>query len=338
MADSRFFTVSAPISLARLAEIAEAEIRNGDPDRKFEDVSALSSAGPNQVSFLDNKKYTEQFSQSQAGVCIVHPEMTSHAPKDMALLITDTPYLGYARVAQEFYPASTGSDGISEQASVSSTSTIGSDAQIAPGAVIAEAVVIGDHCQIGANAVVGRGCVIGNNSFIGANVTLSHCIIGDRVTIFPGVCIGQDGFGFAISPTGAVKVPQLGRVIIENDIEIGANTTIDRGAGPDTVIGAGTMIDNLVQIGHNVQIGRSCVIVSQVGISGSTKIGDGVMIGGQAGFAGHIEIGSGTQVAAKAGVFRNVAAGSKVSGFPAKPMRQWLKEQVLIERLVKKGK
>jgi UDP-3-O-[3-hydroxymyristoyl] glucosamine N-acyltransferase len=338
MADSRFFTVAAPISLARLAEIAEAEIGNGDPECTFEDVGAISDAGPKQVSFLDNKKYTEQFTQSQAGACIARHEMISQAPAGMALLLTDSPYLSYARVAQAFYPATKASEGISEHASISSATMIGDDAQISTGAVIAETAVIGDHCRIGANAVVGHGCVIGSNTSIGANVTLSHCIIGDRVTIFPGVCIGQDGFGFAISPTGAVKVPQLGRVIIENDVEIGANTTIDRGAGPDTVIGAGTMIDNLVQIGHNVQIGRSCVIVSQVGISGSTKIGDGVMIGGQAGFAGHIEVGSGTQVAAKAGVFRNVAAGSKISGFPAKPMRQWLKEQAFIERLVKKGK
>ncbi len=245
--------------------------------------------------------------------------------------------MGYARVAQLFYPLKNQQPCISNGITISPDATIGKNVSIDCGVVIQDRVEIGDNCQIGANSVIGVGCVIGPNTLIGANVTLSYSILGKRVTIFPGARIGQDGFGFATSPLGAVKVPQLGRVIIEDDVEIGANTTIDRGAGPDTVIGAGTMIDNLVQIGHNVRIGERCVIVAQVGISGSTEIGDGVVIGGQAGFSGHIKIGHGAKIAAKSGVFRNVNAGITVSGFPAKPQRQWLREQILIERIAKKS-
>ena len=337
MVDPRFFRVSAPISLTRLAHEAEAEIVNGTNDQYFENVAPLLNAGPKDVSFLDNKKYVCQFGQTRAGACVIRSKMIKHAPQDTALLVTENPYVGYARVAQLFYPLKNQLSHTPNDISVSPNADIGENVSIDSGVIIQDRSEIGDNCHIGANAVIGEGCIIGADSSIGANVTLSHSIVGTRVSIFPGASIGQGGFGFAISAIGAIKVPQLGRVIIEDDVEIGANTTIDRGASPDTIIGAGTMIDNLVQIAHNVQIGQRCVIAAQVGISGSTKIGDGVVIGGQAGFAGHIDIGHGTKVAAKSGVFRNVDAGSTIGGFPAKPQRQWLREQVSIERIAKKG-
>ena len=182
---------------------------------------------------------------------------------------------------------------------------------------------IGDRCRVGANAVVGRGVVIGEDTEIGVGASLSHCLIGRRVRIYPGARIGQDGFGFAIDPSGHVAVPQLGRVIVEDQVEIGANVTIDRGAGPDTVIGRGCMIDNLVQIGHNVEVGPGSVIVAQAGISGSTKLGKLVVLAGQAGLAGHLSVGDGARVGAQSGVMRDVPPGEDVFGSPAMPSRQY---------------
>ena len=340
MADPRFFRLSSPLRLDQLAEIANAEIAGSAPaDTVFEDVRPLNEAGPAHVSFLDNKRYVGEFRESRAGACIVRAEHREQAPDGMALLITDEPYLGYARVARRFYPTADPVSGTAPGANVDPRAELSEAVRIDPGAAVAAGATVGPGSVIGANAVVGEGCIIGSGCRIGANVTLSHCVIGDRVIIHPGVSIGQDGFGFALTANGHEKVPQLGRVLIEDDVEIGANTTVDRGAGPDTVIGAGTKIDNLVQIAHNVRIGRNCVIVSQVGISGSTEIGDFVIIGGQAGLTGHLEIGTGSKIAAQSGVMRDVEPGATIGGSPAKPMRDWLKEVATLERLVrKKGK
>jgi UDP-3-O-[3-hydroxymyristoyl] glucosamine N-acyltransferase len=208
--------------------------------------------------------------------------------------------------------------------------------QIDAGAVIGAHAEIAADCHIGANAVIGEGVALGANCRIGANSTISHAILGSRVYIHPGVRIGQDGFGFAMGPAGHLKVPQLGRVVVHDDVEIGANTTIDRGAGPDTVIGAGCRIDKLVQIGHNVQLGRGCVLVAQTGISGSTKLGDFVITAGQAGLTGHLTIGSGARIAAQAGVMRDVAPGETVGGSPAVPVTQWLRQTALLGQLAQK--
>lgn len=336
MADARFFRRSEPIKLARLADLASAELAgDADPDRAFADVGALTAAGPDDVSFLDNKRYTDAFTASAAGACVVRGDYVARAPAGMALLVTNEPYRGYARIAAAFYPPEPLQGGISPAASVDPTAEIGAGAQIDPQAVVQAGATIGSGTLIGAGAVIGENVTIGENGRIGANTTLTHCMVGDRVIIHPGVCIGQDGFGFALSAAGHEKVPQLGRVMIEDDVEIGANSTVDRGAGPDTVIGAGTKIDNLVQIAHNVRVGRNCVIVSQSGISGSTVVGDFVVIGGQAGLTGHLEIGTGSQIAGKSGVMRNLPAGATVGGVPAKPMRDWLKEVAYLERLVR---
>lgn len=337
MADGRFFKNSGPFSASDIVQISGGELAGADADgRMYTDVMPLDKATSDEVSFLDNKKYKASFSKSAAGLCIIRPEMSDKAPEGMALLLTQDPYTAYARVAIAFYPTDISSSVISEAVTVHGTARIGKNCSIASGVHIGANVTIGDNCTIHANSVISAGCMIGADTQIGSCVSLQCCLVGKSVIIHPGVRIGQDGFGFAPGAQGHLKVPQLGRVIVGDTVEIGANTTIDRGTGPDTIIGDGTKIDNLVQIGHNAEIGRHCFIVAQVGISGSTKIGDFSMIGGQVGIAGHLEIGSGVKVAAQSGIMRNVGDGETIGGSPAQPMKQWMREIAMVQKLAKK--
>lgn len=322
MADPRFFRNAGPLTLARLAEITGAALSVPEAaSRSVSDVAALEAAEAGQVSFIDNIKYRDQFAVTRAGACFAAPAMARHAPAGLVLLLTDTPYKAYALAAQAFYPDQTRADGV-----------------ISPRAAIDPAARIGAGVTVEDFAVIGPGVEIGAGSRIGAGATITHAIIGENARIYPGCRIGQDGFGFAIDPKGHVKVPQLGRVMIGNNVEIGANTCIDRGAGPDTVIGDGAWIDNLVQIGHNVRIGRGCVIVAQVGISGSTVVDDYVVIAGQAGLAGHLHIGRGARIGAQSGIMRDVPPGADVLGSPALPIRDKMREFAMINRLVRKEK
>lgn len=337
MADPRFFRLGGPLSLKALAERTGAQLGdNADPERNMRDVASLETAGEHDVTFLDNLKYLPAFAATRAGAAFVQPAYAERAPKGLALLLTPAPYRAFALAAQAFYPEPRPEPGIHPSAVIDPTARIGEGAVVAPHAVIEARVEIGRRCRIGAGSLIGAASVLGDDVRIGAHVTVSHAIIGSRVTLYPGVRIGQDGFGFAPDSKGVVKVPQLGRVIIQDDVEIGANTTIDRGAGPDTIIGAGTMIDNLVQIGHNVQIGRGCVLVSQVGISGSTKLGDGVMIGGQGGLTGHLVIGSGARIGAKSGIMKDVPAGATVAGNPAMPAQEFFRQIATLRRLTRR--
>jgi UDP-3-O-[3-hydroxymyristoyl] glucosamine N-acyltransferase len=340
MADPRFFKVAGPFTLRELAGIAQAEAAPGsDLDLRFVDVAPLDAAEPGQVSFLDNKRYIESFAASRAGACIVEPGYAERAPDGMALLLTPKPYKAYARVAQAFYPEPERSPDRHPSAVVDPTAAIGQGTRIEAGAVIGAQVELGRGCLIKANAVIAAGVVVGDETEIGANAFLTHCLIGRRCRIHAGVCIGNRGFGFAMDPEGFVDVPQLGRVIVEDDVEVGANSTIDRGAGPDTVIGAGSKIDNLVQIGHNVRLGRGCVLVSQSGVAGSTELDDFVVVAAQAGVSGHLTIGKGAQLAAKCGVMRDVPAGQAVCGSPAIPIKDFFRLVAIWQRQIKaKGK
>lgn len=334
MADSRFFRNEGPFSLRVLADAVGAELRAQDEACGIIDVAPLSTAGAGHVSFLDNRNYIKQFQVSAAGACIVHPDLADLAPAGMDLLITAEPYRAYAVIAALFYPRVAAVPGIHPRAVVDETAVVDPTAQIDAGAVIGPRAEIGAGTIIGPNAVIGEGVVIGPAGSVGANASVSHTIAGAKVHIYPGCRIGQDGFGFAMGPKGHLKVPQLGRVVIGDDVEIGANTTIDRGAGPDTVIGSGCRIDNLVQIGHNVELGMGCVVVSQVGISGSTKLGRFVVLGGQAGVAGHLSLGDGVQVAAQSGIMRDIDPGTTVMGYPAKPIKDFWREVAAVGKLV----
>jgi UDP-3-O-[3-hydroxymyristoyl] glucosamine N-acyltransferase len=337
MADPRFFHRVGPFSLESLAELSGARLCDpAHASQVIADVAPLESAGPEELTFLDNPKYVEAFSRSGAGAAFVDKRMAARAPSGMALLLTREPYKAFARAAQAFYPARPVSPRRAASAIINPSATIPADCEIGEYAVIEAGVRLGARCRIGPNTVIEAGVELGEECQVGANVTLSHCRIGARVVLHPGVRIGQPGFGFAPDSSGPVKIPQLGRVIIGDDVDIGANTTIDRGSGHDTVIGPGTMIDNLVQIGHNVVLGRGCILAGQVGISGSTKLGDFVMAGGQAGLAGHLTIGSGARIAAKAGLMRDVGPGATVAGAPAVSITAWMRQVAILQRLARK--
>ena len=337
MADPRFFSVAGPFTVAEIAQRIGAEIAGAAArERALHDVAPLETASERDLSFLDNRRYVEQFRTTRAGAVIVNAKLAADAPKDATLLVTPQPYRAYALAAQAFYPEPAPVPGIAPSAAIDATAKLGEGCAVAHNVVIGPAAEIGRRCAIGANTVIGAAVVLGDDVRVGANATLSHCVLGSRVRIYPGVRIGQDGFGFAPDPGAPIKVPQLGRVVIGDDVEVGANSTIDRGAGPDTIIGSGTMIDNLVQIGHNVQIGRGCVLVAQVGISGSTRLGDYVMIGGQGGLTGHLTIGAGARIGAQAGVMRDVAPGEAVLGSPAMPIKEFHYLTAYIRRLAAK--
>lgn len=337
MADERFFKKPHPQTLAALARLVGADLTQAADDQLLiSDVGPMHLAEPCHITFLTNKKYTQSLAVSRAGACIIEADMVAYAPKTMALLIVKNAHVAYAKIAQSFYPAPQWHKTyIAPNAFIHPTATIGANCIIDHNVYIGRGAQIGKNCWLKPNTVIGPQVILGDNCLIGSNCSISHAIIGHHVRLLPGARVGQEGFGFAVGPEGVVDIPQLGRVLIGNYVLVGANCTIDRGAGPDTEIGDFTMIDNLVQVAHNVSIGKGCVIAAQVGISGSTVIEDYVMFGGQAGVAGHLTVGRAAKVAAKSGVTKDIAAYAEVMGYPAINMKDYLRQIVALAQMVK---
>lgn len=311
-----------------------------DAARVVSGAAALEMAGPGDLAYMDNPKYVAALSATKAGFVLVSSRFADRAPPSAVILVTATPYHAFSRVLTCFFPSALrpesvfGAQGVAPGAVVHATAVLEQGVTVDPGAVIGPGAEIGAGTVIASNAIIGPQVRIGRNCSIGAGSTIQASLIGNRVIVHPGARIGQDGFGFAMSPKGHMKVPQIGRVIVQDDVEIGANSCIDRGASRDTVIGEGTKIDNLVQIGHNCVIGRHCVICAQVGMAGSTTLEDFAVLGGQVGLAGHLTIGAGAQIAAQSGVAGDVPRGSRYGGYPAQPALSWARESAWLKAAV----
>lgn len=343
MADPRFFDNKGPFTLADICQAIGVPLPMGaDGAITVHDLADLKGAAPEHLTFfLGGKAARADFAATAARVCLV-PEKKDDRdvpPEGATLLPCPSVKHAFAAVANLFYPDNNlciqGTDQL-----IDPSAKIGDGVVLAPGVVIGPHAEIGENTRIGAHTVIGRGVAIGKNCEIGSQVSITHSFLGDFVTILPGAQIGQPGFGFAGSAAGHAKIPQLGRVIIQDKVEIGANTTIDRGALGDTVVGEGTKIDNLVQIAHSVHIGRHCIIVSQCGISGSCEVGDFVIFGGQAGIADHCRIGTNSRLAGRTAMTTGqvLEGGRDYAGVPAKPLMDWIREVYAVAALIKKPK
>ena len=339
MGNGRFFHRSPGLTVAEIISLTGAEC--SDPKRLshlIRDVAPAELAGPHDLTFIESNKYIGALATTHAGACLMPQRFESKAPPGVIVLRSDEPYRAFVAVHRKLYPQSLRpaslfeTSGISEDATVHPTARLESDVTVDPGAVIGPRAEIGTGSIIGATAVIGPDVMIGRDCVVGAGCSIMHSLIGDRVVIHPGCRIGQDGFGYMTDATQQ-KIPQTGRVIIQNNVEIGAGTTIDRGGIRDTVIGEASKIDNSCQIGHNVVIGRHCIVVAQSGLSGSVTLEDFAVLGGSVGLAPHVTIGRGAKVAARSGIMHDVPPGETWGGYPAKPMKQWMREVATLSRL-----
>jgi UDP-3-O-[3-hydroxymyristoyl] glucosamine N-acyltransferase len=338
-----FFLRAGPFSLTEVSKaIGGALAAAADGSRLIEDVRSLQTAGAGHLTFFENRKYAEQLGSTKAGACVLAEADAPRVSAVTAAVTSPTPYRTFARALSVFYPealrtkaANWQRDGRGGEAHASAE--IAEGVVIEPGAIVGREARIGAGTVVAAGAVVGYRVVIGEDCYIGPCASLTHAIVGKGVIIHAGARIGQDGFGFAVGVKGHFKVPQIGRVLIGDDVEIGANSTVDRGSLSDTVIGEGTKIDNLVQIAHNVVIGRHCVIVAQSGVAGSAELGDLVMMGAHSGVIGHVKVGSGAQIAGMAHVKDDVEPGQRLGGTPAKPFKEWARELAAVKQLARKG-
>ncbi len=339
-----FFEISGPFSLRQIIEATQTTLAaKSDTARLVKGIRPLREAGRDDLSFLNNRRYAGQLNETEASVCILSQADAKNVPRHVTALIAPKPYDAFARAMQLFYSDAMRSKTAQENHRhsdqlIHATAVIEEGATVEPGAIVGREAVVGRGTTISAGAVVGYRVVIGDCCFIGAAAAVTHALIGSNVIIHAGARIGQDGFGFALGMSHHLKIPQVGCVRIGDDVEIGANTTIDRGTLSDTVIGSGTKIDNLVQIAHNVEVGRNCVIVAQSGVAGSSKLGDFVVMGARAGVLGHVNVGSHAQIASMSIVKDDVEPGARMGGTPARPFKQWARELALIKSLGRRAK
>jgi len=344
MSEPRFFKRPTGLTGREIMKLTGAVPRAGIvPDRCITGIAPLDRAGPGDLAFLHHSKYAEHFVSTHAGICLTTQRFAALAPAHVAILVTPAPYHAFVAVAQALYPSAMrpssllGASGISPIAQVHTSARLEAGVDIDPTAVVGPRAEIGARTIIGPGTVIGPDVRIGRDCAIGASANLAHALIGDRVIIHPGARIGQDGFGFLLGTQGHRKVLQVGRVIIQDDVEIGANSAIDRGAIRDTLIGEGTKIGNLVQIGHNCEIGRHCIIAAFTGVSGSVTVGDHVKMGGRVGIADNLTIGAGAILVAGTGLISNVPPGETWGGSPGRPWREWLRGVGAVERLARRG-
>lgn len=345
MTDLRFFKNGEGLTLAGLADLCGAELSEGaDGAHRVTGLAALDEALPGDLSFFDNLRYRQALADTRAGCVIVAGRNLKLVPAGVAALVARDPGRAFALAGRALFPAALAPEGLGQRpgiapgAVVDPTAVLEDGVTIEPQAVVGPRASVGRGTIVGAGAVIGPDCQVGRDCRIGSHVSLQHCLIGNGVILHPGVRAGQDGFGYSPGRDGILKVVQIGRVIIQDGVEIGANTTIDRGAIRDTVIGENTKIDNQVQVGHNVRIGRNCMIVSQVALAGSVTLGDGVVIGGQSAVNNHVTVGDEAQIAAISSVAGDVPPRARWGGVPAKPVRDWFREVTWVSEMAKAGR
>jgi UDP-3-O-[3-hydroxymyristoyl] glucosamine N-acyltransferase len=343
MAQPIFFDQPPPMTLAAIAAATTAMLV--DPsrgERVIKGLASLDEAGPMHLAFFDNLKYADQLAATHAGAVLVSPRFEAKVPARVAVLRIAQPFRAFVNLARELHGDALrphtwfGCEGLSPQAIIDPTARLEDGVIVEPLAVIGAHVEIGTGTVVGAGAVIGPHVKIGRDCNVGARTVIQCALIGNNVLIHPACSIGQDGYGFIFfGPDGHLKVPQTGRVLIQNNVEVGAGTTIDRGSLRDTVIGEGTKVDNQVQIGHNVTIGRHCLLAAQIGLAGSLTIGDNVALGAKVGINNHLKIGDGAQVTAMSAVKDDIPPNGRWGGHFAKPTKQWFREIVAVERLVR---